>query len=47
MAYITTVSDAEAEGAVARAYAAFTKAVGGVFETTRILSTWPWVASTR
>lgn len=41
MTYIRTVSDEEAEGAVARAYEESRRTSGGIYATDRLLSLWP------
>ncbi len=41
MTFIRTLGNDEAEGTVAKAFAASIEATGGVFETTRLLSIWP------
>ncbi|MEM7216142.1 MAG: carboxymuconolactone decarboxylase family protein [Pseudomonadota bacterium] len=41
MPYIKTVSEEEASGIVADSYRSSRAAVGGIYETSRIISTWP------
>ncbi|MGI9353134.1 MAG: carboxymuconolactone decarboxylase family protein [Rhizobiaceae bacterium] len=41
MPYIKTISEDEATGSVAANYEASKRTVGGVYETSRIISTWP------